>query len=106
LSKESNLLASPVQKGKPLRNKRNPLPVTNVVRRVTNPSSAEQKINELFSGEPELQKKLHSLLIQNKSDEEDYYYSESSEDSEYESSPIPTLNVLTNKSQKNSFLIS
>ena len=36
---------------------------------------AEQKINELFSGEPELQKKLHSLLIQDKSKEEgDYYF--------------------------------
>jgi len=44
----------------------------------------EQKINELFSGEPEPQKKLHSLLIQDKSEEEDYYYSESSIDSEYE----------------------
>ena len=60
----------------------------------------EQKINELFFGEPELQKKLHALLIQDKSEEEVEYYSESSEDSEYESSPIPTLNVLTNKSQK------
>jgi len=60
----------------------------------------EQKINESFSGEPKLQKKLHSLLIQDKSKEEDYYYSESSIDSEYESSPIPSLNVITNKSQK------
>ena len=60
----------------------------------------EQKINELFSGEPELQKELHSLVIQDKSEKEDDYYSESSIDSEYESSPIPTLNVITNKSQK------
>jgi len=60
----------------------------------------EQKINELFSGEPELQKKLHSLLLQDKSEEEDDYYSELSIDFEYEFSPIPTLNVVTNKSQK------
>jgi len=60
----------------------------------------EQKINELFSGEPELQKKLHSLLIEDQSKEEDDYYSDSSIVSEYESSPIPTLNVITNKSPK------
>ena len=60
----------------------------------------EQKINELFSGEPELQKKLLSLLIHSKSEDEDDYYSGSSTESEYESSPIPSLNVLTNKSQK------
>jgi len=60
----------------------------------------EQKINELFSEEPELQKKLLSLLIQDKSEVEDDYYSETSTDSEYEPSPITTLNVITNKSQK------
>jgi len=59
----------------------------------------EQEINELFSEEPELQKKLLSL-IQDKSEVEDDYYSETSTDSEYESSSIPTLNVITNKSQK------
>ena len=41
------------------------------------------------------------MLIRNQSDEEqDDCYSESQSDSEYESSPIPTLNVITNKSQK------
>jgi len=40
------------------------------------------------------------VLIENKPKEEDYYYLESSADSEYESSPIPSLNVITNKSQK------
>ena len=61
----------------------------------------EQKINELFAGDPELKQKLHTLLIRNHSEEEpDDYYSDSQSDSEYESSPIPTLNVITNKSQK------
>jgi len=41
---------------------------------------------------------IHSF--QDKSEEEDDYYFESSIESEYESSPIPTLNVITNKSQK------
>ena len=57
----------------------------------------EQKINELFSGEPELQKKLLALLTKDGSESEEEYYVESSEDSEYESSPILSLNVITNK---------
>jgi len=61
----------------------------------------EQKINELFSGDPEFKQKLHALLIRSQSDEEhDNYYSESQSESEYESSPIPIINVITNKSQK------
>jgi len=44
----------------------------------------------MFSGELELQKKLHALLIQDKSEDKDCYYSELSEDSEYESSLIPS----------------
>jgi len=73
-----------------------------VVKPATSPSNAKlnKKLLKLFSGELKLQKKLHSLLIQDKSEEEDYYYSESSRDSKYESSPIPSLNVITNKSQK------
>ena len=60
----------------------------------------EQKINELFSENPELKQKIHALLINNQSKEEpDDYYSDST-DSEYESSPIRTINVITNKSQE------
>ena len=60
----------------------------------------EQKINELFSAELELRNKIQALLINNQSEEEaDDYYSDSTE-SESESSPIPTINVITNKSQK------
>jgi len=69
-------------------------------------AKTEQKINELFSKEPALQQKLHALLIRNQSDDEhDDYYSESQSESEYESSPIPTINVITNKSQKEFYLI-
>ena len=68
----------------------------------------EQKINELFLGDPELKQKLLALLIKEPSgseSEEDYYAASNSEDdSEYESSPIKTLNVITSKSQKE-FLI-
>jgi len=56
----------------------------------------------IFAGDPELKQKLHALLIRDQSEDEDQdsYYSESQSDSEYESSPIPTINVITNKSQK------
>ena len=66
----------------------------------------EQKINELFSGDPELKQKLLALLIKEPSGSEsdEDYYAESNDDSEYESSPIKTLNVITSKSQKE-FLI-
>jgi len=62
----------------------------------------EQKINKLFFGDPELQKKLLDLLTTNVSgsDQDEDYYAESSEDSEYESSPILSLNVITSKPQK------
>ena len=60
----------------------------------------EQKINKLFYGEPELQKKLLDLLTKDGSKSENDYYVESSEDSKYESSPILSLNVITNKTQK------
>ena len=62
----------------------------------------EHKISELFSGDPELQKKLLALLTTNisGSNQEEDYYAESSEDSEYESSPILSLNVITSKPQK------
>ena len=62
----------------------------------------KQKINELFFGEPELQKKLLALLTKDAldSDKEEGYNSQSSEDSEYESSPILSLNVITSKPQK------
>jgi len=62
----------------------------------------EQKINELFFGELELQKKLLALLAEDASDSdrEKGYYSRSSKDSAYESSPIQSLNVITSKPQK------
>ena len=37
------------------------------------------------------------------SDQDEDYYAESSEDSEYESSPILSLNVIPSKPQKESF---
>jgi len=46
--------------------------------------------------------KLLSVLIQeptDQSEEENDYYSDSTEP-EYESSPLPVINVITNKSQK------
>jgi len=78
------------------------LVVTSVVKLATNPSNAKlsKKLMNYFLRNQNFRKKLLSLLIQDKSEEEDDYYSESSMESEYESSPIPTLNVLTNKSQK------
>ena len=62
----------------------------------------KQKINELFADDTQMQSKLLSLLIQehsDKSEEDNDYYSDSNE-SNYESSPIPTINVIKNKSQK------
>ena len=68
----------------------------------------EQKINELFSGEPELQKKPLALVTKDALDidKEQKHYSESSEDSEYESSPILSLNVITNNPKRNFSLTS
>jgi len=68
----------------------------------------EKKINELFAEDSQLKSKLLTLLIQENSDQSDEenngYYSNSESQNEkefdYESSPLPTLNVITNKSQK------
>ena len=68
----------------------------------------EKKINELFAEDSQLKSKLLILLIQENSDQSDEehneYYSdlESQNEKEFdhESSPLPTLNVITNKSQK------
>jgi len=62
----------------------------------------EQKINELFAEDSQMKSKLLSLLIQehtDKSEEDNHYYSDSNE-SKYDSSPLPVINVITNKSQK------
>ena len=60
----------------------------------------EQKINELFAEDAQMKAKLLSVLIQEHTDEDDNdYYSEST-DSEHESSLLPVINVITNKSQK------
>jgi len=63
----------------------------------------KQKINELFANDSQMQSKLLSLLIQDmsdKSDDNNDYCSDSQNESDYESSPLPTINVITNKSQK------
>ena len=50
-----------------------------------------------------MESKLLSLLIQENSDNSDNnndFYSDSQEESECESSPLPTINVITNKNRK------
>jgi len=64
----------------------------------------EQKINELFSGDPDLKQKLLALLTQEALESDEDYYAEESEESDYESSPLQALNVITSKPQKE-FLI-
>ena len=62
----------------------------------------EQKINELFAEDAQMKSKLLAVLIQeplDQSEEDNDHYSNSTE-SEYESSPLPIINVITNKSQK------
>jgi len=63
----------------------------------------EQKINELFSGDPDIHKK-RLVVLTNETDNKDGYYSKSSNDSEYETSLMLSLNVLSSKPQKE-FLI-
>jgi len=66
-------------------------------------SKMKQKINELFAEDYQMKSKLLSLLIQDHSEqsaEDNDYYSDSQNESEYESSSIPVINVITNKSQK------
>jgi len=63
----------------------------------------KQKINELFADDSQMQSKLLSLLIQDTSDKADDnndYYSDSQGESDYEPSPLPTINVITNENQK------
>ena len=62
----------------------------------------EQKINELFAEDAQMKSKLLAVLIQeplDQSEEDNEYYSDSTE-SEYESSPLPVISVITNKSRK------
>ena len=57
----------------------------------------EQKINELFADDMQMKSRLLALLIQepiDQSEEDQDYYSDSTE------SPLPVINVITNKSQK------
>ena len=57
---------------------------------------------KLFAEDSQMKSKLLSLLIQehiDKSEEDNDYYSDYTE-SEYDSSPLPVINVITNKSQK------
>ena len=56
---------------------------------------AEQKINELFSGDLDLKQKLLALLTQEALESDDDYYAEESEESDYKSSPLQALNVIT-----------
>ena len=63
----------------------------------------KQKLTELFAEDSQIKSKLLFLLIQDHSEqsaEENDYYFDSQNESEYESSPIPVINVITNKSQK------
>ena len=63
----------------------------------------KQKINELFADDSQMQSKLLALLLQDMSDKSDNnidYYSNSQDESDYESSPLPTVNMITNKNQK------
>ena len=67
----------------------------------------KQQINELFADQPNLQKKLLAVLAQNSSGSDkdiDYYQSLKEDESESKSSPIKTINALTNRNQKE-FLI-
>jgi len=63
----------------------------------------KQKLNELFAEDSQMKSKLLSLLIHDHSEqsaEDNDYYFDSQNESEYESSPIPVINVIKNKSQK------
>jgi len=67
----------------------------------------KQKINELFANDSQMQSKLLALLLQETSDKSNDnvdYYSNSQDESDYESSPLPTVNMITNKNQ-NEFLL-
>jgi len=68
----------------------------------------EQKINEIFAEDSQMKAKLLSILIQHNSDnseaEDNYYYSEST-DSEYASSPLPVVNVITTTKSQKEFLL-
>ena len=69
----------------------------------SNQCKMKQKINELFADDSQMQSKLLALLLSNNSDKSDNdvdYYSNSQDESEYESSPLPTINMITNKNQK------
>ena len=68
----------------------------------------EQKINEIFAEDSQMKAKLLSILIQhnsdNSEDEDNDYYSEST-DSEYTSSPLPIVNVITTTKSQKEFLL-
>ena len=61
----------------------------------------EQKVNELFSYQLKLRAKVLSIMatIQSESDQ-DVYQESNSSDLDYSSSPIQTINVITNRDQK------
>jgi len=67
----------------------------------------EQKINEIFSEDSIMKAKLLSILIQDTTDksvEENDYYSEST-NSEYESSLLPVVIVITTTKSQKEFLL-
>ena len=67
----------------------------------------EQQINELFAEDSQMKAKLLSVLTQestDKSEEENDYYSEST-DSKYELSPFPVVNVITTTKSQKEFLL-
>jgi len=63
----------------------------------------KQKINKLFADDSQMQSKLLTLLLHDTSDKSDdnmNYYSNSQDDSDCESSPLRTVNMITSKNQK------
>jgi len=67
----------------------------------------EQKISELFAEDAQMKAKLLSVLLQEATDkseaENDYYYE--STESEYESLPLPVINVITTTKSQKEFLL-
>ena len=108
VAKSSPALAKPKLKGKALK-KASKKPI--VCFKCGKPGhkafqcKTEQKINELFAEDAQMKAKLLFVLLQEHTDEDDNdYYSESTE-SEYESSPLPIINVITTTKSQKEFLL-
>ena len=67
----------------------------------------EQKVNEIFAEDSQMKTKLLSILLLDATDNsevENDYYSDSI-DSEYASSPLPVINVITTTKSQKEFLL-